>query len=613
MLSYLHTLPKVHVKIIGLCVFIGLLSFKPSEPYLSQYLICNLKTATEACAEAGTSQADCTSLSFKTVAAENGYTAGGCWWSQTQSSSFNSTSCSAQPCSAYPLKATTQSPVRCADVNYCVEKSGTCEAATCYKNFSENEVNNSIYPWSTYAYLPALLFLCPLAELVSYRLAILVGIAGRVTTRFLLLFGSSLSAMQLMQVTYSIGTAAEDIFYAYIFYSVTTDMFQTTMSMTRTSALVSCLVASILGDLLVTQASVPLTDLQVISCVMVCIGAALGYFVILPSGKTRQFLELGGIPLPAVAGSATSTAFDDSLASPSVQNDEAVSFESRKEVWRQKWLVFLSQIKFFRLTLQQNAHLSNQVLYWIVANATFTEIFGYEVAVFQQLNGGNNKWNGSVLSVMLLLGSVGAMLPVVLKVDSPGLYSVHAVNTIIGLAGAAGSTFLLVFAYVWTAIASLAMLSLFVACWQFISCIILVQVATELKLLHDKTWATHAALRDIEVTTSYIMTSKSDDATNILAQGMPNSSSKNSAGANSSSSPSASASSSTPPEPPSYAIAIVSLVAASVVLQNLTVAIVFSGLQLKLRESLLVPVYLFVIFTFIFVCASVFRCFWFSE
>jgi hypothetical protein len=252
-------------------------------------------------------------------------------------------------------------------------------------------------------------------------------------------------------------------------------------------------------------------------------------------------------------------------------------------------------------------------LYWIVANATFTEIFGYEVAVFQQLNGGNNKWNGSVLSVMLLLGSVGAMLPVVLKVDSPGLYSVHAVNTIIGLAGAAGSTFLLVFAYVWTAIASLAMLSLFVACWQFISCIILVQVATELKLLHDKTWATHAALRDIEVTTSYIMTSKSDDATNILAQGMPNSSSKNSAGADNSSSPSASASSSTPPEPPSYAIAIVSLVAASVVLQNLTVAIVFSGLQLKLRESLLVPVYLFVIFTFIFVCASVFRRIWYSE
>jgi hypothetical protein len=130
-----------------------------------------------------------------------------------------------------------------------------------------------------------------------------------------------------------------------------------------------------------------------------------------------------------------------------------------------------------------------------------------------------------------------------------------------------------------------------------------VQVATELKLLHDKTWAMHAALRDIEVTTSYIMTSKGDDATNVLAQGMPNSSSKNGAGDNSSSS----ASSSTPPEPPSYAIAIVSLVAASVVLQNLTVAIVFSGLQLKLRESLLVPVFLFVIFTFIFVCASVLR------
>ena len=62
------------------------------------------------------------------------------------------------------------------------------------------KVNNDIYVWSTYAYLPFLLFLGPYAELFSYRTAILVGISGRVVTRFLLLYGSSVSDMQLMQV-----------------------------------------------------------------------------------------------------------------------------------------------------------------------------------------------------------------------------------------------------------------------------------------------------------------------------------------------------------------------------------------------------------------------------
>ena len=41
------------------------------------------------------------------------------------------------------------------------------------------------------------------AEFCSYRTAILIGITGRVATRFLLLFGTTLSEMQLMQVTYA--------------------------------------------------------------------------------------------------------------------------------------------------------------------------------------------------------------------------------------------------------------------------------------------------------------------------------------------------------------------------------------------------------------------------
>jgi hypothetical protein len=86
------------------------------------------------------------------------------------------------------------------DFSYCEKSSDTCKDAKCYKNFSEDEVNDEIYPWSTYAYLPFLLLLGPWAELFSYRIAILVGISGRPVTRFLLLYGRSMRSMQLMQV-----------------------------------------------------------------------------------------------------------------------------------------------------------------------------------------------------------------------------------------------------------------------------------------------------------------------------------------------------------------------------------------------------------------------------
>ena len=60
-------------------------------------------------------------------------------------------------------------------------------------------------------------------------------------------------------------------------------------------------------------------------------------------------------------------------------------------------------------------------------------------------------------------------------------------------------------------------------------------------------------------------------------------------------------------EPPSYAIAIVSLVGVSVILQNLTITIVFSGLQLSLQQALMCPCFLFAIATFVFAVSSLFR------
>lgn len=156
----------------GLCLFIAFLSFKPSEPYLSQYLICNRKSAEDYCS----SLSDATSCKSSP-----------CVWAGT--------SCVIEACNNVtgPLCGDD-------DYNYCELSSDQCVNAACYEYFSENQVNNGIYPWSTYAYLPFLLLLGPFAELVSYRTAILFGIVGRVVTRALLLYGKSLLDMQMMQV-----------------------------------------------------------------------------------------------------------------------------------------------------------------------------------------------------------------------------------------------------------------------------------------------------------------------------------------------------------------------------------------------------------------------------
>lgn len=607
-------------KVIGLCAFISFLSFKPSEPYLSQYLICNRLTAEALCDEYRRDEQGC-------LSAGDDFT-GACSW--TGGSNVTAT-CVPRTCSSYPLVAASTDPYRCANVGYCTkDQSGSCIPQACYKNFTETTVNNEIYPYSTFFYLPALLLLCPLAELYSYRMAILVGILGRVGTRFLLLFGTSLGAMQFMQVTFAIGTAAEDIFYAYVFYAVSKEHFQVAMSSTRSAALVSSLVASVLGDLLVVEGDTALTTLQWISAVCVCLGALLGVLIIQPSAKTHQYLEMQfpSIAAMVVAAEQSPARGTDVIPSPFSgpdqpphKDDGAVSlttasplsqgphgFPTAAEVRAQKLHTFISQILFFYETVRASSNLSAQVTFWIVCNATFSVLFGYEVAIFQQLNGGNNKWNGSVLSVMLLLGAVGAVLPMFLKVDAPGHFSPLQVNRLICLAAALGSLFLLLFVHIWKIAASLAMLSLYLLCWQFISVIVLVQVATELKIGHDG-----AARRAIEAigeqggveagitqdASPLPSPRASSDDVKLMATNGSNSSSSSGSGSRVLSVTGvggvAQGGPAVPLTSPSYAIAIVAMVALSVLLQSLEVITTFTALRLRLQQALMLPVYLFVV------------------
>jgi hypothetical protein len=54
--------------------------------------------------------------------------------------------------------------------------------------------------------------------------------------------------------------------------------------------------------------------------------------------------------------------------------------------------------------------------------------YGYEVSIYVELNGTNN-WNGSVLSIMLLAGSFGAMMPTWVRVLLSNLqYIVHLLH-----------------------------------------------------------------------------------------------------------------------------------------------------------------------------------------
>ena len=85
------------------------------------------------------------------------------------------------------------------------------------KGFSGDAVAKDIFPVSIYASLFFYLIAGPASKRMGLKTFVLCGAACRLWTRMILLWGTSLGAMRLMQVVYAAGTSADAILMAYAY------------------------------------------------------------------------------------------------------------------------------------------------------------------------------------------------------------------------------------------------------------------------------------------------------------------------------------------------------------------------------------------------------------
>jgi len=188
-----------------------------------------------------------------------------------------------------------------------------------------------------------------------------------------------------MQVTYAFGTAAEDLFSAYIYTVVPLEMYQSTTSYVKTSALLSCILSGVLGDILVTQFDTSLYTLTVISAVFVIAGAFLGFFVIRNPSKTLPSAEDSD-----ASDDAVPLKVDQSISSQSTLRAARNSTPPLRAVYEwlagtwaaadwataSRYLVGKYQILYlqlcFTLTVVSARDVRILTAYWIVGNGVYT-------------------------------------------------------------------------------------------------------------------------------------------------------------------------------------------------------------------------------------------------
>ena len=150
-------------------------------------------------------------------------------------------------------------------------------------NLTNHELSSSVYPFWTYSYLAFLLVILPITDWVRYKPVIIVESLAYLGTRVMLVWGTSLQAMQLMQIFYGLATATEVAYYSYIYAVVSRNHYPFVNSAVRAVVLVGRSGAGYLGQILDNTGTLDYRQLNYFSFVSVCVALTISFFLPMPA------------------------------------------------------------------------------------------------------------------------------------------------------------------------------------------------------------------------------------------------------------------------------------------------------------------------------------------
>ncbi|KAF4676802.1 hypothetical protein FOL47_004973 [Perkinsus chesapeaki] len=229
------------------------------------------------------------------------------------------------------------------------------------KGFTMDQINNEIFPVWTYSALVIIFASGFIAEFLGYRAVLILGGVGRVCTRFILMFGTTVLQMQFCQAFYACGSASEVVFFGYIFRVVRRSEYQSIASYTLAAQVLAYALSGILGDLMLSQWGTDYMDLLVLS--VVCL-----------------------------AGSVIVACFLTPVSRPRAPRPKDVA----------------KTLKFS----YGNKHYLIIIIWWIGASSCYGILYGYETSLYAIIADRDHvpNYNGTVVAISQLIGSGAALI-----------------------------------------------------------------------------------------------------------------------------------------------------------------------------------------------------------
>ncbi|KAI2663398.1 thiamine transporter 1 [Labeo rohita] len=286
------------------------------------------------------------------------------------------------------------------------------------KNLTETEVVNEIYPFWTYSYLVLLFPVFLATDYLRYKPVIIVQAFSFIVTYALLVKAQSVRIMQLLEFFFGLATATEVAYYSYIYSVVEPSHYQRVTGFCRSVTLLGSAIGSLIGQILVSVAKVPLFYLSITTLVSFCIAFVAPWFLPMPS-KSLFFhqREKSSLDEGALEPMNSSQLFEKPESNIRLSADERTNLKDNTstsgllEVLKTLWSDFLE--------CYSSSTLLAWSVWWALSTCGYIQVINYAQPLWEKILPSNDFeiYNGYVETISTLLGAFAAFVVGFVKVS----------------------------------------------------------------------------------------------------------------------------------------------------------------------------------------------------
>ncbi|XP_075426281.1 thiamine transporter 2-like isoform X2 [Ascaphus truei] len=281
-----------------------------------------------------------------------------------------------------------------------------------YKNFTTEQVMNQLSPIWTYSLLALTLPVFLLTDMFRYKPTLIVQGLCLVIGYSLLCFAQGIPAMQYVQFTFAMVTAAEVAYYSYMYSMVTVDMYQKVTSYCRGITLAGYTTGAMLGQLLVSVGHISYFYLNVITLGFAVMASIISVTLPMPSKTLFLYKD-----------------YSKDLVQQGTMNWVHVTVHVLGKLFHQLWLDFKE--------CYSSKMLMYWSLWWALVTCGYYQVFNYTQMLWNNVEPSHGSvFNGGIEALAALLGSLASFMLDSVRLDW-GVWGELALSLFSGISSAA--------------------------------------------------------------------------------------------------------------------------------------------------------------------------------